>query len=326
LINRKFKKCLITGASGSGGSYLAEHIHKKDPSIELNGTYRKKNFITKKLKNITLHRCDLTNFKQINKLLTNHKPDLIYHFASNADVRGSFDEPMNVINNNNNVTLNLLESIRIIDNYNPIVVICSTSEVYGLVKRKDTPIKESQNYKPASPYAISKTFQDILAQNYYMNYGLNVIITRMFTYLNPRRFNLFASYWALQIAQIEKGLAKKLRHGNLNSIRTLLSIEDMCQGYFLAAVRGKIGEIYNIGGTKPFKIKEILGKLIEKSYLDKIDCSIDKKLLRKTDVTLQIPSIVKFTKHTKWKPKQNIDDNLTDLLEECRRIVNIQKV
>ena len=143
----------------------------------------------------------------------------------------------------------------------------------------------------------------------------------MFTYINPRRFNLFASYWALQIAQIEKGIKKNLKHGNLDSIRTLLSIEDMCEGYYLAAVRGKIGEIYNIGGTKPIKVGDVLKILIQKSHLNNIKCSIDKKLLRKTDVTLQIPSIAKFTKQTKWKPKQNINDNLTSLLKECRKIV-----
>ena len=321
MINRKFHKCFITGVSGSGGSYLAEYIFKKNPNIKLSGTYRKKNQITKKLKNIKLYKCDLTNYNQIYKQLIKEKPDLIYHFASNADVRGSFDYPMDIINNNNNVTLNLLESIRIIKNYNPVVVICSTSEVYGLVKKKDTPIKENQNYNPASPYAISKTFQDLLAQNYRLNYGLNIIITRMFTYINPRRFNLFASYWALQIAQIEKGIKKNLKHGNLDSIRTLLSIEDMCEGYYLAAVRGKIGEIYNIGGTKPIKVGDVLKILIQKSHLNNIKCSIDKKLLRKTDVTLQIPSIAKFTKQTKWKPKQNINDNLTSLLKECRKIV-----
>jgi|TARA_B110000027_G_C16108629_1_gene296545 GDP-4-dehydro-6-deoxy-D-mannose reductase len=307
--------------SGSGGSYLAEYILKRDPKIKLSGTYRKKNQITKKLKNIKLYKCDLTNYNQIYKQLIKEKPDLIYHFASNADVRGSFDYPMDIINNNNNVTLNLLESIRIIKNYNPVVVICSTSEVYGLVKKKDTPIKENQNYNPASPYAISKTFQDLLAQNYRLNYGLNIIITRMFTYINPRRFNLFASYWALQIAQIEKGIKKNLKHGNLDSIRTLLSIEDMCEGYYFAAVKGKIGEIYNIGGTKPIKVGDVLKILIQKSHLNNIKCSIDKKLLRKTDVTLQIPSIAKFTKQTKWKPKQNINDNLTSLLKECRKIV-----
>lgn len=319
--DRKFNKCLITGASGSGGSFLSEYLKKKQKKIRLIGTYRKKGLITKNLKNIKLIKCDMSQYDQIFRLLKKEKPDLIYHFASNADVRDSFDYPLEIINNNNDVTLNLLESIRLIKNYNPIVIICSTSEVYGLVKKKDTPIKEKQNYNPASPYAISKTFQDLLAQNYYMNYGLNIIITRMFTYLNPRRFNLFASHWALQIAQIEKGLKRKLKHGNLNSVRTLLSIEDMCDGYYLAALRGKIGEIYNIGGVKPIKISNVLKTLINKSFLKRIECKLDKNLLRKTDVTLQIPSINKFTKQTKWRPKENIDDSLQDLLNECRKII-----
>ena len=65
--------------------------------------------------------------------------------------------------------------------------------------------------RPASPYAVSKVFQDICAQNYSKNFGLKIIITRMFTYLNPRRLNLFASHWANQIVKIEKGEEKNFK-------------------------------------------------------------------------------------------------------------------
>ena len=80
----------------------------------------------------------------------------------------------------------------------------------------------------------------------------------MFTYINPRRINLFASHWAYQIAQIEKGIKKILHHGNLNSTRTILDTEDAMEAYWLTAQKGKIGEIYNIGGTETYKISTIL--------------------------------------------------------------------
>ena len=69
--------------------------------------------------------------------------------------------------------------------------------------------------KPVSPYAISKAFQDLSVQLYREIYNLNTIITRMFTYMNPRRTNLFQSSFASQIAKIEKGKQKFLYHGNL---------------------------------------------------------------------------------------------------------------
>ena len=70
-MRRNFKKCLITGISGSGGSFLAEHINKKKQNIKIYGLYRKKGHLEKvkiKLKqNLYLLKCDLTNFKDLKK-------------------------------------------------------------------------------------------------------------------------------------------------------------------------------------------------------------------------------------------------------------------
>ena len=196
---------------------------------------------------------------------------------------------------------------------------CSTSEVYGQVSKKDVPIKENQIFNPANPYAVSKCYQDLLAQNYYKNFDMKIIITRMFTYLNPRRTNLFASNWASQIAKIEKGEKKLLHHGNLNSIRTILDIENTMEAYWVCALKGKIGEIYNIGATEPVQIKVFLQKLIKLSS-SKINLYKDPKLLRKNDVTLQVPNIKKFKKHTKWKNNTNVAKSAIDLLNYFRNL------
>ena len=84
----------------------------------------------------------------------------------------------------------------------PIILICSTSEVYGTVKIENTPISEKNMLNPASPYAVSKTFQDLLSQTYYKNFNLKIIITRMFSYFNKN--TVFSSNWANQIAEIEE--------------------------------------------------------------------------------------------------------------------------
>ncbi len=316
---RKFKKVFITGICGSGGSYLAEYISDNFPNIQIYGNYRNRNF--KNLKNILskikLFECDLNNYLSTEKLIKKIKPCAIFHLASNADVRLSFDKPREIINNNNNITLNLLETIRK-SKINPIILICSTSEVYGTVKKKDTPISEKNMINPASPYAVSKTFQDLLSQTYYKNFNLRIIITRMFSYFNSRRNNLFSSNWAKQIAEIEKGKRKILKHGNLNSIRTIIGINDAMEAYWKAATLGKIGEIYNIGGGKTIKIGKILNLLIKMSNC-KIKTMTDKKLLRKTDVTLQIPNCSKFKRHCKWEPKENFETSMKILLEDFRK-------
>jgi GDP-mannose 4,6-dehydratase len=323
-MNRSFKNCLITGVTGSGGSYLAEHVLKKDKKIKIFGLYRSygyKNLLEKNSqKRISLFKIDLRNFLNLRKIIKKTKPEVIFHIASNADVRLSFDNPIEITNNNNIITANLLEAVRQL-NQNPIIIICSTSEVYGAVTKKDIPIKEDQKIAPANPYAVSKTFQDLLSQVYFKSFGLKIIITRMFSYTNARRNNLFQTSFANQIAKIELGKAKNLKHGNLQSIRTFVDIDDAMEAYWLAAKKGKVGEIYNIGGNKIISVKQFLKELIKLARC-KIKCSVDKKLLRPQDVTLQIPDVRKFNKHTGWKPRISFKDSVKKLLDECRKKFN----
>ena len=144
--NRKFKNCFITGITGSGGSYLAEHIYKKDKKVKLYGSYRSigyKKILKKNIDKINLIKLDLRNYKKIKQTLKKIKPDLIFHLASNADVRGSFDEPISHAQNNNLITVNLLEAIRELK-LKSLIIICSTSEVYGNVPRSNYQL---MNYK-----------------------------------------------------------------------------------------------------------------------------------------------------------------------------------
>lgn len=323
-MNRSFKNCLITGVTGSGGSYLAEYVLKKDKKIKIFGLYRSngyKNLLEKNSqKRISLFKIDLKNFFNLRKIIKKTKPEVIFHIASNADVRLSFDNPIEITRNNNLITANLLEAVRQL-NQNPIIIICSTSEVYGAVTKKDIPIKENQKIAPANPYAVSKTFQDLLSQVYFKSFGLRIIITRMFSYTNARRNNLFQTSFASQIAKIEVGKEKQLKHGNLDSIRTFVDIDDAMEAYWLAAKKGKIGEIYNIGGNKIVSVKQFLKELIKLARC-KIKCSVDKKLLRPQDVTLQIPDVRKFNKDTGWKPMVSFKDSVKKLLDECRKKFN----
>ena len=321
---RKFKRILITGVAGSGGSYLTEHILKKKlKSTKIFGLCRKIN--NKNIQNIKkkvkIEICDLKNFQLVKKKLSKIKPDCIFHLASMTDVRESFNDPKVVIENNNSITLNLLESIRVLK-IDPLIIICSSSEVYGQVTKKHVPINENCPINPASPYAVSKTFQDLVSKNYHINFGLKIIITRMFTYFNARRTNLFASHWANQIAQIESGLAKVLKHGNLNSIRTIIDIQDAMEAYWITACKGKIGETYNMGGTTTLNIGEFL-KILKKEAKVEINTEVDPKLLRPTDVTLQIPCTKKFFKHTKWKPKVSFSKSAKRLLQEFRNAIRV---
>lgn len=319
---RRFKKCIVTGATGSGGSYLIEHILKKQKSIKIFGFYRSKGYFNdlKKYKNCKLIKIDLLDYENTKKQINKIKPDVIFHLASDANVRNSFDDPINNSINNNTITINLLEAVRRL-NIDPIILICSSSEVYGNVPNNQMPINEQQQIKPINPYAVTKAYQDLISQVYFKSFKSKVIITRMFSYTNARRRNLFQTHFASQIAEIEKGKKSVLTHGNLKSKRTFVDIYDAMEAYWLAARKGKIGEIYNIAGNDTISVNNFLKKLIKLSK-KKIITSLDPKLIRPVDINLQIADCKKFKKHTGWKPKVGFDESVKKLLDECRNLIN----
>lgn len=322
-MSKTLKKVLITGISGSGGSYLAEYIASNHPNVSVHGISRwhstTKDNLSEVHKNVVVHEADLMDMASVVEVLKKVKPDAIFHLASHANVRTSFITPTAVLSNNILGTSNLLEAVRILA-IKPIVQICSTSEVYGQVDPKDVPIKETCPLNPASPYAVSKTTQDLLGAIYFSAYGIKIIRTRMFAYINPRREDLFATFFAMQVARIEKGLQKVLLHGNLYSVRTLIDVRDAMESYWVALNRCRAGEVYNIGGNTVITVGEFLD-LLKKRARVPIPLRQDPKLLRPTDVTLQIPDVTKFTKETGWKPKYSFEDSVEFLLEHCRKKV-----
>ncbi len=322
--NRKFKRALITGISGSGGSYLADYILENKPGVRVHGISRWHSTTTgenlkKAGSRITVHECDLNDLSSTTRVMKTVKPDVVFHLAAHANVRASFDTPLSVLENNIMGTANLLEAVRI-SGIDPVIQICSTSEVYGQVDPKYVPIKENCPINPSSPYAVSKVTQDLLGYTYFKNFGMKVIRTRMFAYLNPRRADLFATAFARQVARIEAGLQKELLHGNLDSTRTLIDVRDAMESYWVAAEKCEFGEAYNIGGNTVTTVGKFLD-LLKKKATVKIPSRIDPKLLRPTDVTLQIPDTSKFQKVTGWKPKYSFEDSVEFLLTHCREEV-----
>lgn len=317
-------KVLITGITGSGGSYLAEYIIKNHPHVAVCGTSRWGT--SKHLNNlktisdkITLFSCDLCDFPNLYRILDRERPDVIFHLASLANVRDAFDNTISTYMNNVTITINLLEAVRTISNYNPKIQLCSTSEVYGIVDKTDIPISEKNKIAPVNPYASSKLAQDNLGYVYHKSYGLNVIITRMFSYLNPRRSDLFATSFAKQILEIERGKRKILEHGNLQSVRTLIDVRDAMEAYWVTITACDAGEAYNIGGETEVSVGSVLEMLVKKSSAT-IICSQSPHLTRPVDVTLQIPDCTKFKNKTGWKPKYSFNESMSHFMSEVRAI------
>lgn len=312
------KKVLITGIHGSGATYLAEFLSTvKD--IEIQGLSRwhtdrkNKSGVYSK---VNMFECDLTDLSSVIRTLEEAKPDYIFHLASNANVKLSFSTPCSVFNNNVNGTLNLLEALRIL-NLKPMIQFCGTSEVYGQVRPDEVPIKETQNIDPINVYAISKLTQEKLVKSYFHTYNIPCVITRAFGYINPRRPDIFSSAFAKQIVDIERGKEQILWHGNLDSVRTLLDVRDVVEAYWVAANKCELGEAYNIGSTTPVRVGDFLEEL-KKQAKCKIVSAAEPSLLRPVDVTLQIPSVDKFSEKTNWTPKYNLEDSVKLLLDYYR--------
>lgn len=317
---RRFRRALITGIQGSGGSYLADYIASAHPEVELHGLSR---WHTTPSSNLTgpgrvarVHECDLTDLGSVVRALKVSQPDVVFNLAAHANVRAGFDVPLAVLQNNITSAANLFEGIRLAG-IDPLVVHCSTSEVYGAVRPEDVPITESCPLNPVSPYAVSKTAQDLLAYSYCRSYGLRIVRTRMFAYFNPRRADLFATAFARQVAWIEAGLQDELVHGNLASTRTMVDVRDAMRAYWVAAEWCEAGEIYNIGGDSVVTVGELLETLCRLAHRP-IRTRQDPALLRPADVTLQIPSAQKFRQATGWSPQYSFEASVEHLLAHWR--------
>ena len=319
----EIRTALITGIAGSGGSYLAEYIATHHPDVELHGFARwhstTANHNLEAIRDrVTVHEVDLTDFGAVFSALQAVEPDVIFHLASHANVRASFATPNAVLSNNILSTSTLFEAIRLAG-LDPIVQLCSTSEVYGQVDPKYVPITEDAPMRPVSPYAVSKTAQDLLGFSYFASYGMHIVRTRMFAYLNPRRADLFATAFARQVAWIERGLqTQPLRHGNLDSVRTMIDVRDAMRAYWEASLHCQPGEAYNIGGTTVITVGEFL-ELLKSLATRPIPTQVDPALLRPADVTLQIPSVEKFKAVTGWAARYSFEESVADLLGYWRR-------
>ena len=324
--NNKINKVLITGITGFVGSHLADYILENFPEVIILGLARWRSptdNIRHILNKISLQFGDLLDPFSLKTILSKHKPDVIFHLAAQSYVTFSFSSPIATLNTNIIGTCNLLETVKelkISSDYNPIIHICSSSEVYGQVNKEDVPIKEDVPLCPASPYAVSKVAEDMLGYQYWLSWGIKTLRTRMFTHTGPRRGDVFVvSNFAKQIAAIEAGLVPPIvQVGNLESVRTFTDVRDAVRAYWLLVTKCIPGEVYNIGGVETMKIKEMLNRLLELSTVKNIKIEIDPNRLRPSDVTLQIPSTNKFFKETGWKPEIKFEQTIKDTLNYWR--------
>ena len=201
-------KVLITGFTGFVGSHMVDWILKNtdDKIYGIRRWMEDTKNIDHVLDNprILHYGGDLLDYASIDRVIRLVKPDKIFHFAAQSFPETSFKNPVITLQTNIIGTTHLLESIKV-NNLDPVIVSVSSSEVYGMPKEGEVPIKETNPIRPANPYSISKVGHDLMSQYYYKAYGMKIITTRMFSHEGARRGKEFAiSSFAYQIAKAEK--------------------------------------------------------------------------------------------------------------------------
>jgi GDP-4-dehydro-6-deoxy-D-mannose reductase len=313
-------KALITGISGMAGSHLAEYLLKRGDT-EISGTYKWRSNMENvaHLKDrIKLYECDIRDAHAIKTVISDLRPEYIFHLAAQSYVQFSWRAPSETLGTNILGELNIFEAVRE-TKCDCRIHIAGSSEEYGLVLPDEVPIKESNPLRPLSPYGVSKVAQDLLGYQYFMSYGLKIVRTRAFNHTGPRRGEVFvSSNFAKQVVEIEKGLRPPVIHvGNLDAVRDFTDVRDVARAYYLSLEKGKPGEVYNIASGKGCKIRELLDLLLKFAKV-KIEVEVDPARLRPSDVELLIGSSEKFRQATGWKPEIPFEKTLEDLVDYWR--------
>jgi GDP-4-dehydro-6-deoxy-D-mannose reductase len=315
------KKILITGATGFVGIHLLEQIINAQ-NADLYGTYHSESSlenISNHKEKINLTKLDLQSEENVNKLIEVVKPDIIYHLAASTSAAESFKSPKETVVNNITSEINLLEAVKNNNLLATKILIVSSAEVYGDVKKEDLPIDEDTPFNPTNPYAVSKLAQDFLGRQYFLAYKLNIIRVRPFNHIGPGQSdNFVVSSFAKKIVEIEKGKREPvLPVGNLEARRDFTDVRDMVKAYILLMERGILGEVYNIGLGKSFKIADILDQLISISGV-KVKIESDKSLFRPIDNPDFVCNYSRLKSITGWVPEIALEKTLTDVINYWR--------
>jgi GDP-4-dehydro-6-deoxy-D-mannose reductase len=317
-------RAFITGITGFAGSHLADYLLAEHPEVEIYGSHRwrsRRDNIAHLDGRLTLVECDLRDFTSVLAACERARPDVVFHLAAQSYVPASWTAPNETLTTNIAGQTNLFEAVRLL-RLDPTIQIACSSEQYGLVMPDEVPIKESNPLRPLSPYAVSKVTQDYLAYQYFQSYGLKTVRTRGFNHTGPRRGEVFvSSNFARQVARIEAGLQEPVvRVGNLDSVRDFTDVRDMVRAYWLAATRGRPGEVYNVASGRGISVRELLDRLVALSTIA-VRVEVDPERLRPSDVEVLIGDSSRFRADTGWEPRIPLERTLADLLEYWRERV-----
>ena len=267
------KKILITGGLGFIGLNLVQDLlqDKKIKLINIDKLSPYSNKIRIKKKNYEFIKLDITNKNKLYNCINNIKPDLVFHLAAESHVDRSIISSKEFIYSNIIGTFNLLEILNHLKTKKKLnakfrFIHVSTDEVYGsILKGKFT---EKSNYKPNSPYSATKASSDLLVRSWFKTYNFPAIITNC-----SNNFGPYQNEEKFIPKVITKILTKKKIpiYGNGKNMRDWIYVDDHISALKTIAIKGKIGENYNIGGQNILtnnEIVQLIFDLMKEKYIN----------------------------------------------------------
>jgi len=311
-------KILITGVSGFVGQHFLDFLeanrinsHVMGVDLEENRFARKRAHVKQSFKLI-----DLLNRDEIESVLLEFQPDYVLHLASYSSVAFSWQEPVLSFQNNMNVFLNLVETIRR-QGLRPRILSVGSSESYGNINHDHLPLVEESPLDPVSPYAVARVSQELLSKVYANSYGVDLVITRSFNHIGPGQKDIFViSSFAKQIAEIKKSGRKNgvLATGDLHIVRDFLDVRDVVRAYYLLLTQGKNGQIYNVCSGNGHSLHEVVDELASISNFE-IITELNPAFVRPSDNRVIIGSNKKIHDDLGWSPIVSFQQSLKDILD-----------
>ncbi|QQR55138.1 dTDP-glucose 4,6-dehydratase [Candidatus Peregrinibacteria bacterium] len=308
-------KVLITGGAGFiGTNYVYAHLarHPQDELWVLDAlTYsgHRENLAEAEAKGVHFIEGRIEDVPFVRDLFETVGFDLVVHFAAESHVDRSIKNPAAFVLTNVVGTQTLLDAARDFEvkRFHHI----STDEVYGdLGFGSKERFNENSPIRPSSPYSASKAASDFLVLSYLKTYGLPVTLSRCSNNYGP--YQSLENLIPLLISKAVEGGALPL-YGTGKNVRDWLFVEDHCEAILTILEKGKIGEIYNIGGDSEQENVEVAQNILQ--ILKKPESLIHFVEDRKGHDERYAIDFSKLKTELGWSPKMNFEEGMRRTVE-----------
>jgi len=196
----------------------------------------------------------------------------------------------------------------------PVVLIVSTSEVYG-ASTESRPRRETDPVAPCSAYAASKAGAELAALEVWRRTGLRAIVARPFAHTGPGQDTRFVvPAFAERLRFAKRVAAPVVKVGNLEPVREFLHVRDVVDAYARLLVKGVPGEVYNVASGDAVSLEQLFFRLADLIGAHPIP-EADPELVRGGDILHLVGDAAKLRAATGWGPRYSLDDTLREVVD-----------